>query len=81
MPSRYLAIGWNTCKLLFIIVIIDNGIVTCKLMLLLILVILCGLPHPASTLPQALPERGSRKGSHIFNRTESRLRKKPCGAA
>ena len=38
-------------------------------------------PYPASTLPQALPDRGSRKGSHIFSRTAFRLMKKPWGAA
>ena len=31
---------------------------------------------PGSSLPQALPERGSRKGSHSFSSTASRLAKK-----
>jgi hypothetical protein len=32
--------------------------------------------HPASILPQALPERGSRKGSHRRRKTVTRLTKK-----
>ena len=37
--------------------------------------------HPASSLGQAFPDRGSKKGSHILSNTVSRLMKKPCGAA